>query len=383
MTITQEGVIRLIKSAITGQPETLPEGLHFPDVATVLLKNGLITLGYAGALNCGIPNDCKPMVKMQDMYCRDFIRSERQLEKLAGFYQALEDNGIEYMPIKGAVMKHLYPSHEMRTMDDADILIHAEQREQLEKIMLDLGYEFKSESDHEWNWAVPELKIELHKRIVSSDEKNYYSYFGDGWAWAKTKEGCRWSMSQEDAFIFEFSHFTRHYCKGGIGVRHMLDLWVHLYKSSNMDKAYIRRQMEKIKLGKFYDNIMKTLDAWFYDAPHDELTDYITDFLFGGGVSHDWEVAKSVAAGKQNGAAKQGKFKLLMRRIFPAKKHLDWNYPQFKKLPLPIAWVARWFSLLRRKNVVGERYSKMKSVTDEAINDYVNSLELVGLEVFE
>lgn len=385
MTVTQQAALGFIKSAITGQPQPLPEDYTLSHVAALLYKNGLITLGYAGASICNLNPEDPVMIKMQDFYCVEFLRSEQQLAHLDRFYQALEEKGIEYMPVKGAVMKHIYPAHEQRTMSDADILIHAEQKDELAAIMESLGYTFCSESDHEWNWAIPELKLELHKRLVSSDEKNYYSYFGDGWEWAKTKEGCRWSMSQEDAFIFEFSHFTRHYCKGGIGVRHMVDLWVHLYNAPNMDKVYVRKQMDKLRLGAFYDNVMAVIQAWFYDGDWTPEAQYISDFVFGQGkVSHNEEVANSAIAGNRaGGKASQGKFRMLMRRLFPARKHLDWNYPQLKKVPLPFAWVARWFSLLTKKNVVKNRINQMNDITDESVNAYRQSLEFVGLEVME
>lgn len=380
MTTRQLGVICLIKSAITGQKLPLPEDFNWDEVSAFLITNGLSAMGFTGALNCGIPETNSRMMLMQDQYCIEFLHSERQLEQLDLFYRAMEEKGIEYMPVKGAVMKGMYPTHEMRNMGDADILIHEEQKEQIAEIVTGLGYEFRSESDHEWNWIRPELKLELHKRLVSSDEKTYYGYFGDGWKWAKHQEGCRFTMSQEDAFIFEFSHFTRHYCKGGIGVRHMIDLWVHLYKADNMDMAYIRKQMDEICLGKFYENVLQTLNAWFYDGPTNDCTDYITEFLFGGGkVSHDVKIAENAAAK----TASQGKFKVLLRRVFPAKKHLVWNYPQYQKLPLPIAWVARWCSLMKNRDVVKTRVEDMKDATDEKVAAYRESLEFVGLEVLD
>lgn len=384
MTVSQQAAIGLIKSAITGQPQPLPENFDLGETSAILFQNGLFTLGYAGAVNCGLDAQSPAMQKMQDWYCLEFLHSERQLEHLNRFYQAMEEKGIEYMPVKGAVMKYSYPAPELRPMGDADILIHAEQKEEIAAVMESLGYTFNSESDHEWNWVIPELKMELHKRLVSSDEKNYYSYFGDGWQWAKTKEGCRWAMSQEDAFIFEVSHFTRHYCKGGIGIRHLVDLWVHLYNAPDMDRAYVRKQLDKIHLGAFYDNVLTAIEALFCDGVWTEEAEYITQFVFGHGkVSHNTEVAESAIASELAGKANRGKLRLFMRRMFPARKHLDWNYPQFKKLPLPMAWVARWFSLLSRREVVKNRYSKMSDVTEERIDAYRRSLAFVGLEILE
>ena len=384
MTVTQQAAVALVKSAITGQPQQLPEDFKLSEAASILFRSGLITLGYAGATVCGLNPDSPVMIKMQDHYCLEFLRSEQQLEHLNRFYQALEEKGIEYMPVKGAVMKHIYPAHELRTMSDADILIHAEQKEEIRTVMESLGFTFCSESDHEWNWVIPELKLELHKRLVSSDEKNYYNYFGDGWAWAKTKEGCRWSMNQEDAFIFEFSHFTRHYCKGGIGLRHLVDLWVHLYNAPNMDKKYVRKQLEKMHLGNFYDNVHAAIAAMFEGDTWTAEADYICQFVLGNGtVSHNEEIANSAIAGRNSGSANQGKFRMLLRRAFPARKHLDWNYPKLKKVPLPFAWVARWFSLLGKRDTVQQRLNQMSEITDDSVNAYRQSLEFVGLEILE
>ena len=130
MTVTQQAALGFIKSAITGQPQPLPEDYTLSHVAALLYKNGLITLGYAGASICNLNPEDPVMIKMQDFYCVEFLRSEQQLAHLDRFYQALEEKGIEYMPVKGAVMKHIYPAHEQRTMSDADILIHAEQKDE-------------------------------------------------------------------------------------------------------------------------------------------------------------------------------------------------------------------------------------------------------------
>ena len=69
--------------------------------------------------------------------------------------------------------------------------------------------------------------------------------------------------------------------------------------------------------------------------------------------------------------------------MFPSRPHLNWNYPKYKTLPLPIAWVARWFSLLGKRDVVKSRYSQMKDVTDDSVEAYRKSLQFVGLEVRE
>ena len=53
----------------------------------------------------------------------------------------LEKAGIWYLPLKGCVLKDLYPAVGMRQMADNDILIDASRCEEVRKIMESLGFE--------------------------------------------------------------------------------------------------------------------------------------------------------------------------------------------------------------------------------------------------
>lgn len=378
----KHGIILLIQSAITGEQLTLPEEFDISKAVPHLKKHGLIPLGYAGAVNCGIDPDTPLMEKLQEQYLLEYYTSDCQLRRLQQVFDAFEENGIEYMPLKGTIMKHLYPSHEMRSMSDGDVLIHPEQRDKLQSIMEQLGFKPLSESDHEWNWTTPEIKLELHKRLVSSDDKDYYRYFGEGWQFAKTRDGCRWSMTKEDAFIFEFAHFARHYCTHGVSVRHIIDLWIHIRCNPSMDTAYVRTQLATMDMAAFYDNIMVLVDAWFCDGPWDEKTEFISDYIFSGGVSK--ALSDRARAAQKTGSIESGNNLVLLRRIFPFKKHISWNYPQLKNLPLPLAWAARWALLLTvRKDHIATRREEMESVSSESVENHLKGLEYAGIRFSE
>ena len=146
---------------------------------------------------------------------------------------------------------------------------------------------------------------------------------------------------------------------------------------------YTREQLEKMHLGSFYDNVMAVIQAWFYDGVWTPEAEYISEFVFGqGSVSHNEEVANNAIASRARGNAKHGKFRMIIRRLFPARKHLDWNYPKLKKVPLPFAWVARWFSLLGKRDIVQKRLDQMSEITDDSVNAYRQSLEFVGLDIY-
>ena len=152
MDVTVKGVICLIKSAITGQSEKFPEGFRPAPAIEMIQQQGILSMGYLGALNCGVSADSPVLVHILDSYCLDVITSERQLKHIQRICDAFEKNGIDHMPVKGTLLKHMYPSHELRKMGDADILIREAQYAAIVPIMKELGFEEAAESDHEHIW---------------------------------------------------------------------------------------------------------------------------------------------------------------------------------------------------------------------------------------
>ncbi len=379
-----QGAICMIKSAITGLPCPIPEGVPLLDVQKLMLQQRILAMGYIGAINTGYPPENKGMLYLLDQYCGAVLHSERQMAQIARISQAFDQNGIDYMPVKGAIMKAIYPNPELRTMSDADILIREEQYPQIAPIMAELGFQETGESDHEHIWIHEHLKVELHKRLIPTYNTDLYSYFGEGWDLAKTCNGHCWAMSQEDAFIYNFIHFAKHYRDGDVNCRFVIDLWVHRRHCPELDMQYIRRQMEKMKMEVFYDNIMHLLDVWFQDAPWDEKTQRITQVLFNTDAQDLKEVhtiAQNARVAQQAGSTKRLKRTQFWNRVFPSREHMDWSYPKWKKTPLPIAWMLRWGDLLiNRRDVIKNRQEEMDSVTEQALTQYRQDLEYVGLQ---
>lgn len=382
MNVTQQSVLLLIKSAVTGQPEKLPENMDFQSVVNLMETQGLTALCYLGALNCGISEEDPIMEYLQDMYCVALISSERQIELIQNISQAFEENGIDHMPVKGTLMKALYPDHAMRYMCDADILIKEEQYPEISPIMESLGFREKGESDHEHIWKHPFLMVELHKHLIPSYNKDYYSYFGVGWDLAKIQNGHRWSMTREDAFIYDTIHFAKHYRDASANSHFIIDLWICLRTYPDMDHAYIRQQLGRLKMEAFYDNIIRVTKAWFESGSWDDVVERMSEILLAEDKKQQKqrrEVAGDTRAVQAEGSAKKARIKHIWRRIFLTREQMDWSRPQFKHLPLPIAWVARWCSDIPKWGKA-IREEKNKSISVDAVENYRKDLEYVGLQ---
>lgn len=382
----QKTVISLIKAALTGKIVELPKDLNLEEILKISKKHNITTIVFYGALLCGVKNDNPLMNQLFMETCKNIAISEKQMYLFKEICKAFDLNKIEYLPLKGTLLKTMYPKPEMRVIGDADILIKIEQYKAIKPIMQSLGYSEIKESDHELVWSKPHSLIELHKRIIPSYNKDYYAYFGDGWNLAKIKDGTRYSMTDEDNMIYLFTHFAKHYRDAGIGIKHIVDLWVYRNCHNDMNEQYINQELEKLQLYDFYNNIDRTLSVWFEDATPDEVTDFITTLIFNSGVFGTNEahiLSSAVKTSKIQGNAKKVKIKKFLNVIFLPYASMCLVFPILKKAPylLPVMWVVRWFrALIFKREKIKTVKKVISKITDNKMNDYQKSLNYVGLD---
>ena len=137
MNTIYRGITILLGSAVTGEKRQLPEDFTLESALPIIKKQNLLSLAFQGALNCGISPKEPVMQKLMQQYLLYLVRSEKQMLAVQQLFDAFEENGIDYLPLKGCQMKQLYPKPELRVMGDADILIRAGQYSQAEQWMRD------------------------------------------------------------------------------------------------------------------------------------------------------------------------------------------------------------------------------------------------------
>lgn len=385
MDTVQQGIITLIRSGLTAQALPLPEGFDLDAAYPQILRHGIPALAYDGAVRCGIDKASPVMKKLFQGYVKTLMQSERQLEMLEQICAAFDKAGIDYMLLKGANLKTIYPKSEYRLMGDADVLIRAEQYETIRPLMLELGMAEGVESDHEFIWSCPELHLELHKRLIPSYNKDYYRYFGDGWQLAKIRNVSRYSMTHEDEYIYLFTHFAKHYRDGGIGCRHLVDLWVYR-QTHKLDESYIAAELEKLQLFEFEENIREVLAVWFENAEETEKAVFITDFILRSGAWGSRE-AHAASLGTKNaaisGSIQRGRMLRAAQVVFPNAAVLHKRYPILEKHPalLPLLWPVRWVTVLlfRREKLLKE-YQGLQMMNTDAVQTYQQALHYVGLD---
>jgi len=381
-----QGVLVLVRAALTGEVRPLPEDFDLEKAYDAILKHNIAVMALEGAVKCGLPKSDPTVRKLFAAAFRAIACVEAQDRAAAQVFAAFEAAGIDFMPVKGALLRDLYPKREYRSMGDMDVLVRLEQYDRIREIMVGLGFDAKYESDHELVWKRKDLFLELHKHLIPSYNIDYYSYFGDGWQLAQNTGTSRHGMREEDHFIFVFAHFAKHYRDGGVGMRQMCDLWLMRQAYPDMDEAYIRTELKKLELLAFHDYVMQTLDVWFGAGKHDAHTELITQMVFDSGcfgtrVSH--ALAAGVRLESVGDTVKTARYKNIARSIFLPLQDMQMQYPVLKQLPvlLPVMWVCRWLRVaVKTPRKIRRQIERFRMMQEEDVLAYRDALVFVGLK---
>lgn len=376
--------VALIRAALTDKPASICAEFDWEQATELARKHNIAAVLFYGATKSGISQESPALQKLYQMTMHSTIASMQQMYEIERLQQTFEDAGIDYMPMKGTILKPMYPTPEMRTMGDADILIRMEQYPQIQALMEQLEYVFRGETDHELVWMHPSLFLELHKRIMTTYNKDFYRYFGTGWDIARPVPNThRFEMSPEDFYLYIFVHFTKHYRISGIGINHLLDLWVYA-NGVSLDWAYIQVELEKLHLGKFHSHVRDTLQAWFADGEETVETQLITNVIFQSGQYGTKEMTM-VNRALQNGTDSAAKIKRQQwkQTIFLPLDQMQAKYAVLKKAPvlLPVMWCVRCVDVLLHHQARYKRFlGQIHRIDDKHISENARALHAVGLE---
>lgn len=381
------GIVRLVKSALTGEKVNISENFDWDRVIDISRKHQIISMIYYGTLNSNIAVPEKIMRALELETLKNIYVSENQLYELAVIYKAFEDNGIDYAPIKGAELKSLYPKPEIRSMGDADILIKDEQKQKIAEIMSELGFTAGEICDNVIVWNKNKLLcVELHTALFPPHNKRYYSCFGTGWNSTELIGNHKYKLVDEDNFVFLFSHFTKHYSKAGVGIRQLADLWIFLKSKKLSGNDLINKNINRLGLSEFYNNICAVMDCWFNGGEENEKISFISEVIFKNGVfgSYDKFVINS-ALSSANSEISNSKTKFIAIRnlIFLPYTDMCIKYPFLKRVPLllPFMWIYRLVeAIIYKKSKILLHKNDYSILSDNNINEYKDSLKYVGLD---
>lgn len=318
-----------------------------------LLMNEAQRHGVAAVFNRALPEESATCV--QQLEAKLHAVDMAQEYEGAVILQKMAERRIPCIPLKGWVLREMYPKPYMRTRGDLDLLVHPEQLPETEQLMAELGYIKENENFTDYHICYnkpPYLTLEIHVRLTEEDK---CTVFESVWERAvPRKDGC-FQLCEEDNYLFMVYHGAKHALLGGIGLRYIMDLWVLLNYFANVSgdimREHVSQGLNMLGLTSFAAYSEQLATEWFgltgisltKITPDLETMRLWRKFIlssgtFGGAVSsYENQLTRSSAP------------VLVAAKIFPCRAQMEIRYPELRQKPwlLPKFWIIRLWQKLR------------------------------------
>ena len=267
-------------------------------------------------------------------------RYENIQYELDSICATLDKANIAYIPLKGSVIRSLYPEPWMRSSCDIDILVHEDDLEAaVAALESDLGYKAeKNRAYHDISlYSESGVHLELHFSIKEKIE-SLDRVLSRVWDYATPSgQGCKHDLSKEFFIYHAVAHDSYHFANGGCGIRSIADLW-YLTKDGDFDEEIVLTLCRESGIERFYLAILELSQVWFGKGEHSDLSRRVEKYILSGGTFGETETRIAL---KQD--AKGGKVGYVLSRIFVPYEHLKIKYPSLKSRALiPVYQVRRW-----------------------------------------
>ena len=287
----------------------------------------------------------------QDAYNKA-VRKNTMLDlEREDIFDAFEQHGIWYLPLKGSILKELYPEIGMREMADNDVLYDSSKQSEVKDIMLAKGYTAESigKTHHDVYMKQPVFNFELHTALFSSAHAEpLYQYYADIQRLLIKDESNNFGyhFSDEDFYIFMTAHEWKHYNGSGTGIRSLLDCYVYCKnKGDTLDWNYIMEQCKQLEIADFEQERRELAVKVFSSDTLPDLTDAETDMLIfyltaGTYGTFDNAIKKKLKD--------QSKLSFWVHSIFIPRKQMAASVPFTAKSPLlyPVGIFWRTFRVM-------------------------------------
>ena len=275
--------------------------------------------------------------------------------------------GIRYMPLKGVIMKDLYPYVGLRQMSDNDILIDDENREALKDIMVSRGYEVYmfNDGNHDVYMKNPVYNYELHVSLFGDNfEPRFKEYFSTAFdeGIKVSENGLCYAMTDEYYYVYFKAHEYKHWRGGGTGLRSLVDTYVFLNAKNALNDEKIKAELKELGIYEYEQKTralsLKIFDPTFAErnVKEDMLTDeeeyFLEDFLLHGTYGSQRKSIensiKKIDEANENGGVGKAKMKYVLSMVFRPTEFYRKNYPLARKykILIPFFMIKRVFELI-------------------------------------
>lgn len=377
MKSSEEYLVHLLRSVLLGEKsQEKPDGFSFGEVYRAAAFHNVDSMAFYGVDRLEVKPDERLYNEWKRKKDQCIILSFNQLHQCGEIVKKFRENNIKTMPLKGSLLKEMYPSPEYRQMADVDLLIESDKAQKAQQLMHSMGYTtriFGNESVDEYSLP-PYMNVEIHSRMVAVEYK--YSWYYDD-IWDKVIEdrdengnpNGQYHLSWNDYYIYLLVHTAKHFEHCGTGIRSFMDIFVFMGKHrANIDDEYIDNELKKLDLCEFRKMAEKLAYIWFGDEEYDEKSREMEKYVFSSGAygTFSQKIENHINDIKdENTTIGKAKVKYFFSRTFLKYEYMCGHYTILRKVPvlLPFCWIHRLaYALIHKSGKVRSEIDNINKI---------------------
>ena len=343
-------LVSAVKTQICGTPSESFGALSQKELEALYRLSKSHDMAHIVALELdsqGILDNSEICSKFRHQQFVAFMRYERINYELEEITRLFENKKIDFIPLKGAVMRKFYNEPWMRTSSDIDVLVKKEQLDlAIQLLVEELGYENRGINAHDVQMYAPSgVHFELHYDTVEdSRAANSHAILQSVWDSATLRENSSfcYDMSDEMFYFYHIAHMAKHIENSGCGIRFFVDMWL-LRHRMQYDSEKREKLLSEGGLLTFAKVSEQLAEVWFSDAEHSDVTMRMEKYILIGGVYGSQENRIATLQIKSG-----GKIRYILTRIFMPYESMVVCFPSLKKrkILLPVYHILRWGKIL-------------------------------------
>ena len=320
---------------------------------------------------------------MNKWFMISLTKSETQTIQAEKIMEEFEKNCIKHIPLKGYLIKELYPSPHMRQSNDFDIYVPFEQIDKAAEIMDSLGYSYCKNSvgigmHTEFKLGLF-VEVEVHKSLMAPEFPKWCKLCEEIVANAKLKDGWkyRYEFSKEDYYLYMQLHTIKHLKFSSSGIKSIADIYIYLRHFEDiLDWEYINNMLRKGNLLEIDKNLRSLSNYWFKgEAPENEIIYSLSDYIIDSGAFGTME---QYLSGRKTDETKVGR---IIKTFFLPVTEMKIKYPILNKIPvlLPVMWVYRAiYGVCVKKEIAKGIITKGDDISKESANELSEFKKKIG-----
>ena len=304
--------------------------------------HSLTALLYQALMTAKVNVDEEILRKLEEYYLHNLRKCVLFDKERNELFSYLNENKIDYLPLKGIILKDYYLDPYTREFADNDILFFNKDSASIKAFFVDRDYDVKlyKRGNDDVYIKKPFYNFEMHRSLFAYrvDNKNIVRYFENYLSKSNKIDNYEHYLSKEDFYIYFLAHSYKHYHVSGCGIRTLIDIYLYL-KKEQLDFNYVNEELKKLDLLDFSNKIINLSNKVFNNEALSEEEEQMLLFIASSGTYGTLEHSVD------KGVEEHGKFGYFMYRLFPPFISYKTTHPWAYKCPflIPFAWFDRFF----------------------------------------